>query len=149
MKSINKHDILRSWVEREVIDLSILVSLFNEKTNEQSSGTAVIGLADKTIIAKIFDEAGREVLVFFYNGVNNDNISVEETATESVVVLHFSKASYEGGKMAVGSAVEKWFELELSYADDPTNLFKNVFPYVSKDGTEMHFWIKLLRNRVN
>lgn len=149
MKSINKHDILRSWVERETIEIPIQVNLYNEKTGEEESGATALGLADKTIIAKVFDEAGTEVLEFIYEGVDNDDISVEETETESVVVLHFTKNSYGGGNMTVGTDVEKWFELELSYADDPTNLFKNVFPYISKDGTEMHFWIKLLRNRVN
>lgn len=149
MRSITKHDILRAWVEREVIDLTIRVNLFDEKTGEQTSGTTALDLAAKTVIAKIYDESGTEVLDFLYEGVDNDDISVDETATESNVVLHFTKNSYGTGNMTVGTDAEKWFELELSYADDPTNLFKNVFPYVSKEGTEMHFWIKLLRNRVN
>lgn len=147
MKSINKHDILRSWVERESIDLSILISMYDELTGQSSSGNTVIGLADKTVTAKIFDEVGTKVLEFLYDGVDNDAISVEETETESKVVLHFTKESYDDFNASPDA--EKWFELELVYADDPTNLFKNVFPCVSKEGTEMHFWIKLLLNRVN
>ncbi len=148
MKSITKHDILRAWSEKETINLSIMISLFDEENNTQTSGSAIIGLLSKTIKAKIYNEAGSEVLSFLYQGAENPSISVQETANKSVVTLHFKNDSYGPGKMTTGANEEKWYQLELAYAVNP-GLYKNVFPFISKTGVEMRFYIKLLRNRVN
>lgn len=148
MRSINKHDILRSWVENEVIDLSILVSKYDELTGQSASGSAVIDLTNKTITARIFNEIGINVLEFIYTGVENPNISVSETITKSKIILHFLRSSYVAGMFKASPAPEKWFELELIYAHNPS-LTKHIFPHIAKDGTVMRFFIKLIQDRVS
>lgn len=152
MKSINKHDIVRSWSENETIDLEIAVFIYDEETGESASGVNVIGLAEKKIDVNVFDETGTKVLDFFYNGVNNDSISVVEDEYRSAIVIHFRSVDYSPGHFMASPDASKWFELEIVYKNsttEPLTLKKHVFPHISKDGAEMRFYIRLLQDRTS
>lgn len=150
MKSINKHDILRTWVEREVIDLSINVYQYNDETGSQFAGSDKLNLSGKSIYVKIYDENGNLALSKTYLGTKNQHIEVVEDENTSKVVIHFLPNDYLTNFKA-SPAESKLFQMEMYYYTGLTEppLTKNLFPHVGKTGEEIRLWIKLLRSRAS